>query len=392
MADKVQFSREVSLRGPTPDASAGALVHRWLDPWLVGGAGVAAWVVLSAQQWGGPTFAPLVAGPVFWVLLALSGTHFGASYHLAYGQGREYVMQRWVLLIAVPVVLALVSLGVAVLALAGAQGVVDELVRFLLATVYTLTAWHFVKQVYGVGRVAVSLNGLTLPPKAIPLLRYGLYPLWFLEATRVWTAGRRGASFRGFETSYDLLPGVVLDTFQLVTYAGAIGAVGLFAWLWLHWGRRPPATLWTPYAVGFLFFMFPPSYLGIVLVFGAIHAVQYLACAHRAEIVWGAERGAKPTAWWLSAFGGAFATGMLLVYWLPAVLTDGTETTAVGTAPAALLFVAFNLHHYAVDASIWRFGGEQIRRIVKGPNQVDADSAGGPADPVGAAAAEVVTG
>ena len=32
-----------------------------------------------------------------------------------------------------------------------------------------------------------------------------------------------------------------------------------------------------------------------------------------------------------------------------------------------LTFVALNVHHYAIDAAIWRSRGEHIRRIVQGP-------------------------
>ena len=362
MADKAEYGDI----GHTPVIAKKHLVSKHADPWLVGGAGLVAWFVLSAQSWGGPTIAPIFAGPIYWILLGLSGTHFGASYHLAYGQGREVVYERWVQLIAVPVGLVLISFALGAAALMGAQTLVDESIRFLLVLVYTTTAWHFVKQVYGVARVSSSLNELKLPARAVPILRYGLYPLWFLEGSRVWV-GRRGATFEGFELSYTLLPRWTLDVLSVLAYAAAVTVALLFVALWVHWGHRPPASMWTPYAVGFLFFLFPPSYLSLVLVFGALHGLQYLACAHRAEVVWGIERGATSTTWWASAFGGAFATGMLLVYWLPDVLTSGTEATAIGTAPAALLFVLFNLHHYAVDATIWRYGGEHIRRIVKGP-------------------------
>ena len=370
MADKAEYS---DVGHTAPAIAKKHLVSKHADPWLVGGAGVVAWLLLTMEQWGGPEMPGIVSGPFYWLLLGLSGTHFGASYHLAYGQGREIVYQRWGLLIAVPAALVLATFALAAAALIRAETIVDEGVRFLLVAVYTLTAWHFVKQVYGVARVSVSLNDLKLPARAAPLLRYGLYPLWFLEASRAWV-GRRGASFEGFEISYTLLPRWVTTVFAYLAYASAAAIGLLFVALWVQWRQRPPASMWTPYAVGFLFFLFPPSYISVVLVFGALHGLQYLACAHRAEVVWGIERDAKPTTWWASAFGGAFATGMLLVYWLPNVLTSGTESTAIGTTPAAMLFVLFNLHHYAVDATIWRYGGEHIRRIVKGPVVAEEDA------------------
>ncbi len=370
MADKAEYSDVGHTRVAKNRTH---LVSKHADPWLVGGAGVVAWLLLMMEQWGGPAMPGIVSGPFYWALLGLSGTHFGASYHLAYGQGREVVYQRWGLLIAVPAALVLATFALGAAALMGAETLVDEGVRFLLVSVYTLTAWHFVKQVYGVARVSVSLHGLKLSGRAASVLRYGLYPLWFLEASRAWV-GRRGASFEGFEISYTLLPRWITTMFTYLAYASAAAIAVLFVALWVHWRQRPPAAMWTPYLVGFLFFLFPPSYVSVVLVFGALHGLQYLACAHRAEVVWGMERGATPTTWWACAFGGAFATGMLLVYWLPNVLTSGTEATAIGTAPTAMLFVLFNLHHYAVDATIWRYGGEHIRRIVKGPVAAEASA------------------
>lgn len=353
-------------RGQTRVATPGVLVARHVDAWLLGGIGVVLWLLFSWERVGGPAVPAILSGPLYWFLIALSGTHFGASYHLAYGQGRAKVRSHWFALIAVPAGLVLASLGIAAAAFAGADTFVDEGVRFLLAAVYTLTAWHYVKQVYGVVRLAASLRGLSLAPWAVAALRYGLYPLWLLEVIRVWS-GRRGSSFDGFATSYEVLPAGLYGWMQLVAYLCIGFYVAVFVGLFVQWGRIP-ATVWTPYAVSFLWFMFPPSYTSVVLVFAALHGLQYLACAHRAELVWGVERGADDLRWWwFSAFGGAFATGMLLVYWLPRLLTDEAGATAVGTAPAALLFVLFNLHHYAVDAVIWRSGGEHIRRIVSGP-------------------------
>lgn len=344
------------------------LVSRWADPWLVGGLGIVAWVLFSLPQWGVlPQFSAIVSGPLYWLLLATTGAHFGVSYHLGYGQGREIVLQRWPLLVAAPIALFVISLAFATAALSGATEVANQGVRFLLTAVFSLTSWHYIKQVYGIARLGGSLHSLSFDSIEVRILRYGLYPLWFWQASRIW-AGTRGRSFNGLEAGYNLLPSAVVDGLQLVTYLSVGLLMVAFVKCALRWSQIPPAMIWTPYAVGFLWFLFPPNFASTVLVFGALHGLQYLACAHRAEMAWGFERGVDNTVWWWSSvFGGALATGMLLVYWLPQLLTDATAATTLGAIPATLLFVFFNLHHYAVDASIWRFDGGHIRRVTKGP-------------------------
>ena len=295
-------------------------------------------------------------------LIAISGTHFGASYHLAYGQGRHQVRRSGVLLIGVPVALFLTVSAVTIASLSGGVDIANEVTSFLLVVVFTTTTWHYVKQVYGVARVGASLADLRLDPLTTHVLRYGLYPIWLLEAIKIWS-GRSGGRFEETRIGYNVLPDFLVSALAWITY-GSIAVIAMvFIRLSLRSGRVP-ATMWTPYVAGFLWIPFQPSYASVVLVFGALHGLQYLACAHRAEVAWGKERSAgRPNLWWSSAFGGALATGLLLVYWLPRFLTDATQTTSLGAIPAALLFIFFNLHHYAVDASIWRFGGQHIGRI-----------------------------
>jgi len=354
------------------------LVSRWADPWLVGGIGIVAWFLFSLPEWGVlPRFGAIVSGPIYWVLLAITGAHFGVSYHLGYGQGRATVMKRWKLLVAAPTGVFLVAIALSFAAVTGATELANQGVRFLLATVFTLTSWHYIKQVYGVARLGGSMHGLSFSSIEVHVLRYGLYPLWFWQASRVW-AGSRGRSFNGLEAGYDVMPVWVVDALKIVTLI----SVGLLALTFVRcaqrWSKIPPAMIWSPYAVGFLWFLFPPNIASSVLVFGALHGLQYLACAHRAEMAWGFERGVDNTIWWWSSvFGGALATGILLVYWLPRLLSDATEATALGTIPATLLFVFFNLHHYAVDASIWRFDGGHIRRVTKGPRVPVSNAAPG---------------
>ncbi|MCD9625415.1 hypothetical protein [Rhabdothermincola salaria] len=333
----------------------------------MGGVGIVAWVVLARPFGLGGDGIPTITGPFMWLLLAITGTHFGISYHLAYGQGRAEVRRNWPALVGVPAALGVVSFAVVVAAVLGAGGLAVLGVRLLLVSVFTLTGWHYVKQAYGVARVGASLGGLPLDRASTRVLRYGLYPLWFLNASIVWTRGYRPASY-GFAGGFEVFPPITERALEVVAVVSLVVVGGAFVRLAVHARTLPPATMWTPYLVAYLFFVWTPGHVSTFLVLGALHGLQYLVCAHRAEVSWGAERREpRPVVWWATVFGTALATGMLLSYWLPMWLGGAMASTAAGPLVAVLLFAYFNLHHYAVDAVMWRSGGGHVRRIVKGP-------------------------
>lgn len=346
-----------------------ALVGPRLDAWLLGGIGVVAWILLAGPGPLESVAVPVLGYGIVWVLMALVGTHFGVSYHLAYGQGRAAVLQRPFALVVVPVGLVAATLLLGVAALSGADAVARGGVQIGLMAVFTLTGWHYVKQVYGVSRLGVSLQGLSIDPVIGRLLRYGLYPVWFVHALKTWVPGFDDEHY-GFTSGVALLPRSALDAMHAMALVGALVVVGCWLVLALRWKRWVPATMWAPYVAGYLWLTHPPDHLSGAVVLGALHAVQYLACAHRAEMSWAAERGeSSAVVWWTSVFGGALATGMLLSYWAPMWLGWATEGSSVGLIPAAMLFVTFNLHHYAVDAVIWRSRDGHLRRILTGPSR-----------------------
>ena len=75
---------------------------------------------------------------------------------------------------------------------------------------------------------------------------------------------------------------------------------------------------------------------------------------------------------WLTHIGGAAAGGLLVATWLPSML-DSTMSPAYSPGLyGSLVFIALNLHHYAIDAAIWRHDGPHLARISKGPQPTTA--------------------
>jgi hypothetical protein len=340
------------------------LVHRRLDGWLLGGLGIIAWLAVSPLPLlGGPLLSPLDSTST-WVLLAFASAHFGASYHLAYGGGWAALRRHPLALLVTPVVLSVACLAVIALMAARALGSADWLLRALVLAVFSTTGWHYIKQAYGVALLSLKMGGLAPHRREVMALRFGFYPIWFVDLMDVWAQGHR-ATYRRYDVSVELLPQGVEQAARILAAGCVVGVLSVLLALAGRCHRRLPMGAWVPYVVGGLWFVLPPSYLSAAAVVGATHSLQYLACVHRAEIEMARERGEQRLVhWWFCVFGGAMAGGLLVAVWLPDLVGRALPALPLPGVVGALAFVSLNLHHYAIDATVWRSGGEHVRRIV----------------------------
>lgn len=344
-----------------------ALVHRSLDGWLLGGFGILAWLAVTDLPGpGGPLLGPL-NGVTVGILLALASAHFGASYHLAYGDGTTSLQRHPLALVWVPLALVGALGTVVVMMESNSVGTADWLLRALLMLVFSTTGWHYIKQAYGVAILSMRLRGIRPQRNEIRALRYGFYPIWIVDLMDVWAQGHR-ATYRRYDVGVELFPRWVEQGARLLAGGCVVGVIGVLFVVSARVRRLPPMGAWAPYMAGGLWFVLPPSYLSAAAVIGATHSVQYLTCVHRAEVNWGRERGERNMLhWWLCVFGGATAGGLLVATWVPDMINRAAPELPLPGVIGALFFVGLNLHHYAIDASMWRSGGEHVRRIVSGP-------------------------
>jgi hypothetical protein len=56
--------------------------------------------------------------------------------------------------------------------------------------------------------------------------------------------------------------------------------------------------------------------------------------------------------------------GLLLSTWMPGLLNNALLSSDRPLLFSAVFFVFLNLHHYVVDAVIWRSRGELVRTMV----------------------------
>ena len=343
---------------------ASVLVARYADGLLVGWLAVFVWIAARVGHALGLGLSGTSLSAVYWAGAVFTAAHFGLSYHLAYRGGGSAIRERPAALGWIPgALLGVLALTVG-MSLAVGAGSARTVTSALITGVYVLTTWHYVKQVYGVGRVGAAFAGVSLSAREVWVLRYGLYPMWFLGAAKM-LVGNGGYYLAGYRVGYGLFPYWVHDVLQVLVVASVVPLIVCFAGIALRRHGAPPSLMLAPYAAAFLWLGLPTNPVLSLLLLAPFHALQYLAIGHRAELAIADEAEVGPI-WWLNVFAGAACGGLLLSRWAPELLDDRFAAHDGPRLFAAAFFVFLNIHHYVIDATIWRSKGQLVRAVVRG--------------------------
>jgi hypothetical protein len=336
-----------------------------VDGLLVGWLAVIVWIVVFGTDKLGLTSGSYNPPVIYWIAAVVTAAHFGLSYHLAYSGGVPAVRTRPLALAYGPMLLIAVLGMIVVVSLMSGTRTVADATSALITSVYLMTTWHYIKQVYGVGRVGAAFAGVSLSQWDVRVLRYGLYPLWFLGAAQVLV---QKYNIAGFAYGVSVLPTWAHTALRVAAVCSALPVAAVFVGIARRTHRFPPSLLVAPYAAAFLWLGLPTDLWLTVLLLAAFHALQYLAVGHRAEIAVAADRpGQHGVLWWLNIFAGAACGGLLLSRWAPQFLDAHVHSSRGPALFTAAFFVFLNLHHYLIDASIWRSKGELVKAMVRKP-------------------------
>ena len=341
------------------------LVGRRLDGWLTGWIAVALWMATALGNRVGHPF-PSLGIPWYWPAMVVSAAHFGMSYRLAYAAPTGGVRpRRPAALTIAPMLLAGVLVALIAVTINRGPGGTRGVTAALITTVYLLTTWHYIKQVYGIARLAARYRGVTLQPVEAGILRYGLYPLWFIGAAKVFTTGSV-SRFGEYRLGLDLAPRWTLNAARFVAVICAIAIAVVIVRATRRCATRPSSLMIAPYAAGFLWIAFPTDYFAATFALGGLHGLQYLACCYRAE---SARTGRALSLFrWTEMLAAAACGGLIMTAWLPGLLSRTFGGPSVPSLFAAAFFVFLNLHHYLIDAVIWRSSGDIVRAMTRRPS------------------------
>lgn len=382
--------------------AATALISRPVDFWLLGGLSIVTWCVLRVMEPFRSPAAPETIGNfarTYFTHLAGAGAvaslvllypHFMASYRIAYSPGLPYVRRHWFSLVVVPLVL-LAAIIVGWVAWGSGTGTFDFLgplfaaaglqsplpqdlsvgAASMAALVHILllaTGWHYGKQAYGASLIYARYDSYELDDFQRRILRYAIHGVWISK----WIQRLSPSSY--FDNNGVVYQGLAMPPVFATAATLATGALllGVLAFIVLgnfrRMGRLPSANAAVPF-LAFLVWWFPPLYnetftSTLVPIF---HALQYMAFVVAVESagVRGRDERSVHAKLTFVAFG-LIVAGVLAFEIVPKSLDVWTGSAAITHALffTAAASVFLNLHHYCIDAAIWRMRDSHVRDVL----------------------------
>lgn len=378
------LAKTPSLAAPEAAGSSTARARPWVggivELLVVGGLTplcfLISWLLRASLPF---STADLVVGFTFFHLaFVVNDPHFSVTYLLFYEDFRERAWGRafgrslrvryWLVGLAAPVALLAWGFGAVVVGSAEALGV-------LLQLMLLLVGWHYVKQGFGVMVVLSARRGLRLSALERRVVLAHCYAGWaFAWANPAKPAALesvKGTVYTGWARPLGL------ETAALIALvASSVALVVVLARKWRQPGRwrllTPMVAMLSSVWCWLIFSAADPL---VIYMTPALHSLQYL------YFVWLLKRNEAasrtgdpyyepPPRERLAVLGFlALGLGWLLFHGAPTALDDlfapswgGQADVSLGPTPFfAALYAAVNIHHYLMDAVIWRRDNPRTR-------------------------------
>lgn len=313
-----------------------------LDYVLIGGA----WSILAvAYLLFRPETTITLDGDVFWmVTLLVNSAHFAASTVRLYSKA-EYYKEFSFLTFVVPAITLLVLSFCIIFP--------TTLGKYLMLTYLIWSPFHFAKQTYGLSLMYTFRNGLKVDSREKRII------YWVCMLPFIFSIGTNTTGFIAWITSPDLLsntpflyriPSTAYYFLMPIVY---MGPIMLYVGSWLTKDRPLPLIVPLMMIANGVWFTTLP-FIEAFVVATIAHSIQYLAILLVYHVREQTASGDTGHAWYYYAakfYGACVVLGYALFSLLPFVFV----WMGSNYAQSALLVLAMiNIHHFVVDAYIWR--------------------------------------
>jgi len=362
----------MGLRALQNDNSDVSILHKKLDPWMIGGLSII--FLIFFHFFVSPSADTVrLSWVMYYISFFINWPHFIASYQMLYQDCKAHFSKPhyfWAGVV-VPVIL-LLSLGYSIVS------VDSHVLSWIVQLMFVTVGWHYVKQVFGMIVVPSALNGVFLNRLERVVILINLYSLWALSFC-YGQSHERQADFYGVKYYLIGVPNSVMDTLlgiviltglivvltlvkKYIREAKSIHPYGILAYLGLYMWYLPA------FHHAHFFYMIP-----------FFHSLQYLL------FVFAVKKNEYSDGQDLSSacgrevfvkrfgrfFGTSFILGMICFLWLPKWL-DSQMSLAMNEQASALggsVFMAsfhlfINIHHYFIDNVIWTKESRNLRILL----------------------------
>jgi hypothetical protein len=369
-----------------------ALTTRTLDFWLLGGASLLLWLIMSLLQHDRdhPAIHPYLTNtPYITASLALliNYPHFIASYKLAYFRNIQFISKHPIELILVPIsLLLLVITGYFAFNQQISGGEWEHLVHHLQASGFSVgilypspfwrdfilglminlmfftVGWHYTKQSFGCMMIYAHYDNYPLSKPQRLIVRYALLSVWWLSFISG-NISESPAQFWGFHYMTLDLPDFLLPLSKLLVLLGLAAIIMVLCQIYKKFGKKTsPQFLiagvamyvwWLPWTRQADFYVYWIPFF---------HSLQYLAFVYALE---NNRQKQQPNSQSIAATGlilGLITGGWLVFEYLPHTMDMINALTLHGIAYFFVVTTLFiNIHHYFIDHVLWRMSDPYIK-------------------------------
>ena len=222
--------------------------------------------------------------------------------------------------------------------------------------------WHYIGQSWGTTACFAFLAGFRLNPSQRKLIRFGFLSLFAYHVTCFCATFDILEQLFPQQRAGEFMMKALMSVCRVLVFASFFAGLWGFFQISQEYKRRIPATVWLPWVATYSWYvmldMYPtPTSLFLLQIF---HALQYLMFPARVEMNQHQTKHANKHM--LIYYGFLVLIGYLAFDWTQLLtginLANRTGTMVLlGTAT----MMCINLHHYFIDAVIWKIREPEVR-------------------------------
>jgi len=344
------------------EAESKVILSRRFDPILGGGLSLVVSVLVIGlglvTQAGASQFLLAIELYLFTDLF-INGPHFIASYRVLYSR-IENLVKHPIVTIFFPTLSAIFlsyivycSYQMDAFDPLGVMAVLNLVAPIVLA-------WHYTGQSWGTTACFAHLSGFRISRKQRLLIRIGFYSLFVYHIAWAYNSTGFVQQVLSEDEAGDYLMQSIMSLCRLLVAVGFIAGLYGFWQMSHQTGRRVPVRTWLPWAATFSWYVmldFNPAAFFLLQFF---HAFQYLMFPMRVELNEYTPK-TRRSHHMIAYYVILVALGYIAFEWSS---FDAIPKELIPAGTAVMMII--NLHHYFIDAVIWKIREPEVRQALFG--------------------------
>lgn len=284
--------------------------------------------------------------------------HFMASYGFLYVDERRKLLSN-LYYVLVSFVVPGILLSIFLYAIVAEK---PEMLGYTINLMFFMVGLHYVRQIYGVGLISLVKMKIFLSSDLKKILNYTLMPAWFLSYLNG-NSGVFNQSFYGISYTTFAIPSFLKDANTILFYLSTAIWVAVIVYI-VYTHKKWPVTLMIVLASISLWHL--PSFydLGFSYIIPLFHSLQYLliVAAVKKNQIGASKRYLKYFAYMAAIGVTGYLFFVLIPHYLDGVISYNKELFG-GSLFLAMFLLFINIHHYFIDAIIWRRGSDIVKHV-----------------------------